>query len=196
MIEVEKKFILTKDQENALIKDAEFLGEKKIIDAYFDDSNYSLTKKDIWFRERNGRFELKIPMNDKIEERVSDQYRELEKDEEILKYFNVDPGVSIKDLLIENTYNAFCTLETTRKKYKKEVFNIDIDSIDYGYAIVEIEYMIEDESKIKEATEKIIKFAKSFGISTSEYVRGKVSEYLRRNSPDHFEALVDNGVVK
>ena len=63
MIEVEKKFILTTEQEKSLIEGADFLGEKKFTDIYYDDEDFSLTKKDLWLRNREGRFELKIPKN-------------------------------------------------------------------------------------------------------------------------------------
>jgi len=195
MIEVEKKFILTTEQEKSLIEGADFLGEKKFTDIYYDDEDFSLTKKDLWLRNREGRFELKIPMNESIEKRISDQYKELESDEEILKYFHVDTTASIKGFLVAKKYKQFCVVKTTRKKYKKEGFNIDLDIVDFGYTLAEIEYMISDESKIKEAIQAIIEFAKKHDIDSAEYIRGKVTEYLRRNNSKHFQALVDAKVI-
>lgn len=195
MVEVEKKFILTPAQEKALIDGAEFLGEKKNIDIGYDGPNFSLTTKDIWLRNRNGKFELKLSMNESIEERISDQYKELETDEEILKYFNADAGQTLQDFLDKNGYKPILTIVTTRRKYKKEGLNIDLDSMDFGYNVAEIEYMAEDE-KIKEATNAIIEFAKKHGINTDSVVRGKAVEYLRRNSPKHFQALIDAKIIK
>ena len=62
MIEIEKKFILTPEQEQALIKGADFIEEKEFTDIYYDDKILSLTTKDIWLRERAGKFELKVPL--------------------------------------------------------------------------------------------------------------------------------------
>lgn len=194
MVEVEKKFILTPEQEKALIDGAEFLGERKNTDIGYDGPDFSLTKKDIWLRNRNGKFELKLPMNESIEERISDQYKELESDEEILAYFGADTSEPLADFLGKNGYVPILTIVTTRRKYKKEGFNIDLDAMDFGYNVAEIEYMAEDD-KVKEATNAIIEFAKKHNIDTESVVRGKAVEYLRRNSPKHFQALIDAKII-
>ena len=198
MIEIEKKFILTKEQEENLIKDSEFLGEKKFTDTYYDDSNYSLTTKDIWLRSRDGKFELKIPMNVSTEERVSDQYREIENENEIKEYFKFDNSKSILELLNKKEYKPFCVITTMRRKYKKEEFIIDLDIMDFGHRLAEIEFMTKNESKIQEATNAIIKFAEKYNITSDNAtsVRGKVVEYLRRNNPKHFQALIEAEVIK
>ena len=196
MIEVEKKFILTPEQKKALTDGAEFLGEKIINDKYYDDENYSLTKKDIWLRNRNGKFEVKLPLNVSIEKRISDQYKEIEDEKEIKKYFKFDKNKSILGSLDYKGYKPFYIVSTTRKKYRKEGFNIDIDVTDFGYNVIEIEYMIEDNANLKETTDKIILFAKKHGIDTDTYVRGKAEEYLRRNNPKHYQKLVAEKVFK
>ena len=194
MIEVEKKFILTPEQEKSLINEAEFLGEKQFTDIYYDDVEFSLTTKDIWLRERGGRFELKLPMNESLENRVSDQYQELDVEDDILAHFGVQ-GVSVKDFLIERGYGSFCEITTIRKKYRKEGFGIDLDIMDFGYSIGEIEYMTDDESKIKEATQSIIQFAQKHNIDTNAVVRGKVAEFLRIKNPTHFQALINAKII-
>jgi len=198
MIEVEKKFILTPEQEKSLIEKAEFLGEKQFTDTYYDDENFSLTTKDIWLRERDGKYELKLPMNESLENRVSDQYRELDVEDDILAHFGARAGISIKDFLIEKEYKPFCEITTTRRKYKKEGFGIDLDVMDFGYTLAEIELMTDDESKIKEATHSIIQFAKDHGISPGAEIpiRGKVVEFLRTKNPAHFQALIDAKVIR
>jgi adenylate cyclase class IV len=49
MIEIEKKFLLSKKDEKRLIKDAEFISKKEFVDIYYDDKffSFSLTKNDI-----------------------------------------------------------------------------------------------------------------------------------------------------
>ena len=197
MIEVEKKFILTPEQEKSLIEGAEFLGEKQFADIYYDDKDFSLTTKDIWLRERDGKYELKLPMNESLENRVSDQYRELDVDSDILAHFGA-PGVSVEDFLIEKGYKPFCEITTIRKKYKKEDFVIDLDVMDFGYTLAEIEFMTDDESKIKEATNAIIAFAQRHTIAPNKEIpiRGKVVEFLRIKNPAHFQALVDSKVIR
>jgi adenylate cyclase class IV len=195
MIEVEKKFILTPEQEKALIDEAEFLGEKQFTDTYYDDSVFSLTTKDIWLRERDGKYELKLPMNESLENRISDQYRELDVEDDILAHFGAR-GINIKDFLTQKGYLPFCTITTMRRKYKKEGFGIDLDAMDFGYIVSEIEYMTDDEANIKEATQSIIKFAQQFRINTNAIVRGKVAELLRMKNPAHFQALIDAKIIR
>src|SRR5579864_1260452 len=98
MIEVEKKFILTPDQEKKLIEGAEFVVEKQFTDIYYDDKDFSLTTKDIWLRERDSKYELKLPMNKSSERRVVDQYRELDVEDDILAHFGAQ-GIDIKSFL-------------------------------------------------------------------------------------------------
>ncbi len=195
MIEVEKKFILTPEQEKALIEGAEFLGEKQFTDIYYDDSDFSLTTKDIWLRERGGKFELKLPMNESLENRVSDQYRELDVEDDILVYFGAS-GINIKDFLIGRGYKPFCEITTTRKKYKKEGFGIDLDVMDFGYTIAEIEFMTDDEFEVRRVTQSIIQFAQKYNIDTTAVVRGKVAEFLRIKNPAHFQALINAKIIK
>ncbi len=195
MIEIEKKFILTEEQERNLIQGAIFVSEKTFTDTYYDTPDYVITAKDTWFRKRDDRFELKIPMNVSIEERVSDQYRELENEEDIALYLKLPIDKPFLEALKEANLNPFVSIITTRRKYTKDGFGIDLDSVDFGYSIAEIESMTDDESKIDETTDKIIKYAKTYGLSEGT-VYGKVIEYLRRNNPAHFQALIDAKVVK
>jgi len=196
MIEVEKKFILTDEQEKRLLDGAEFLGEKNITDTYYDDTSYSLTRKDLWLRKRDASFELKIPMNVSIEERVNDCYRELETDKEIAAYLKLSEKKALAEALTENGYAPFVTIVTTRRKYKKDGYNIDLDSADFGYRIAEIECMVEAESEIHDTGQKIIQYAKTHGLSGDNAIRGKVAKYLERNNPAHLQALIEAKVVK
>jgi adenylate cyclase class IV len=196
MIEVEKKFILTDEQKKKLLDGAEILGQKKFTDTYYDDANYSLTKRDLWLRSREGRFELKIPMNASIDERVTDIYRELETDEEIAAYLKLPEGKAVRDALRDVGYIPFVTIVTTREKYRKDGYNIDLDAADFGYDIAEIEYMTDEVSSIQEANQKIMDYAAAHGLSTNVAPRGKVAECLRRNNPAHFQALIDAKVIK
>lgn len=195
MIEVEKKFILGAGDEQKLIANAEFIGEKTFTDTYYDTVDYSLTLKDLWMRSRDGRFELKVPFNDALEERLSDQYEELETDAEIAAHLKLPTDKSLADALRDAGYAPFCTLTTTRRKYKKDGFVIDIDSVDFGYDIAEIEYMVKDVSEVRDATLKIVAYGEKLGL-TAGAVRGKVGEFLRRKDPKHFQALVDAKVFK
>jgi thiamine-triphosphatase len=189
MIEVEKKFVITPEQESYLLDGAEFLGEKIFTDSYFDYPDYRMTSSDLWLRKRDDRFELKVPLNDNTKVRVSDQYHELETDEEIASYLKIDlSGGKLEDKIGEIGMAPFCTITTTRKKYKKGEFGIDVDEMDFGYHICEIELMVSGEEEISSAEKRIVDFALSLGLPVVR-VRGKVLEYLRLNNIAHMEAI-------
>ena len=197
MIEIEKKFALTKENSDKLIKDAAFLSERVFTDTYYDNDKYELTTKDTWLRMREGKFELKIPLKEN-KERIVDQYTEIEDENEIRKALKIPKEKELTEDLQKAGYKEFCTCKTTRRKYKKETFTIDLDMVEYDgytYHIGEIELMAENETQAKEALNKIIAFAKKHKISFMP-VRGKVVEFLRLNNQDHYKALVKAGVVK
>ena len=96
MIEVEKKFILNKQDKERLTKRAEFLNERVFADIYYDTNNFSLTSKDKWLRSREARFELKLPLH-KGAERSADQYDELEDEQKIREALNLPLNGSFAD---------------------------------------------------------------------------------------------------
>jgi predicted adenylyl cyclase CyaB len=193
MIEVEKKFILSDDDIGRLTNGAEFLGEKKMKDVYYDTKDFLLTCADKWLRLRGARWELKLPL--RTDGGWHDQYRELETEEEISNELGLDTKKQLEEELARAGYEPFASIITTRKKYKKGDFTIDLDEVDFGYKIGEIELMVNDESDMPGAIEKITNFAKKAGLTMAP-VRGKLIEYLRRNSPKHYQALIDAGVIK
>jgi len=197
MIEVEKKFILNEQDKERLTKNAEFLNERVFTDIYYDTEIFSLTSYDKWLRYREGRFELKLPLHEGAD-RLADQYDELEDEQKIREALNLPPNGNLSDDLAKTGYSPFCTCKTTRRKYKKEPFIIDLDTVDFQdftYNIGEIELMVKEKSEIESAIEKIMDFAKSQNL-TIVPVRGKVIEYLKRAKPNHYQALIDAKVVK
>ncbi|MDP3784777.1 MAG: CYTH domain-containing protein [bacterium] len=197
MIEVEKKFILSKEDEARLTEEAEFLGEKTMEDAYYDTADYTLTSQDIWLRERDRRWELKLPLH-KGAERLGDQYRELTDENEIREYLKIPPKKTLAQDLEDAGYMPFCVFKTVRRKYKKMPFVIDLDAVDFGdfsYALGEVELLINDHDDMNEAMEKIMEFGRKNGLEIT-HVRGKVIEYLKRVKPEHYQTLVKANVVK
>lgn len=193
MIEVEKKFILSGADIERLTRGAEFLGEKEMKDAYYDTKDFSLTRGDKWLRFRGARWELKLPL--RTDSGWHDQYRELETEEEIAKELELNTQSQLGEELKQAGYEQFAKITTVRRKYKKDNFIIDLDEVDFGYKIGEIELMVNDQSEMPKAIEKIASFAKKMGLTMAP-VRGKLVEYLRRYKPEHYQALIDAGVVK
>ncbi len=164
MIEVEKKFQPTAEELLRLLEGTEFVGEKVLHDVYYDYPDYSLFKKDVRFRNRNGSFELKVGQKSGVAE-------EIEHEDRIKKYFNTE--LSLPDFISQNMI-PFIDYSTKRKKYIKGEFTIDVDELSYGFNLIEIELLINDESQINEAEQRIIQFAESFNIKP-------VSSLLKRN---------------
>jgi|SRR3989344_5488169 len=195
MIEVEKKFLLSKDDLARLIKSARFIRRQTFHDVYYDTVDYALTTKDTWLRSRNNIFELKVPLiREQYTKRVTDQYRELETEDLIRSELKIPRKKILIEDLREAGYSPFAEITTNRAKYTKEGFIIDIDDIDFGYEIAEIELMVDTQEEIDYATRRIVDFAREHKLKTAP-VRGKVVEYLVRKKPDHYKALVKAGVI-
>jgi predicted adenylyl cyclase CyaB len=164
-----------------------------MIDSYYDVPERTLSLTDCWLRERNGKFELKVASYEgEWKDQVVNQYRELETDADIAAHLKLKIVGSLRETLKQAGYAPFATIKTTRREYQKEGFKIDMDVMDFGYTISEIELMVEDESKMQEAVDKITAFAKSQGL-TIKPVQGKLLEYLRLNDRPFFEKLVAAG---
>ncbi len=194
MIEVEKKFALSPEDEKRLTDGAEFLKEKTFTDVYYDTPDYALTRKDWWLRSRDGRLELKISKNNgKIEERSVDHYEEIGNDEEIKRVLGLNDEEDL-DRALKSRHIVPCgSVTTRRRKFKKGDFLIDLDETDFGYAIAEIELMV-PEGNAKDAEDRIVAFALDHGLALG-HVRGKILKLLEKQNPAHVQALIDAGVV-
>ena len=181
MIKVEQKFILTKEDIERLTAGAEFLNERTFKDAYYDTTEFALTRNDMWLRKRGEEFELKIPMH--LEgNKTGQQYQKIEGAEKIREIFAVAPIGSFEDDIAAFDYAPFCECVTIRRKFRVGSFVIDLDEIEYGdfsYCIGEIELMVNEKSEISNAINKIEAFAGD-NLLTIAPVRGKVIEYLKR----------------
>lgn len=197
MFEVEKKFILSESDIARLVEDADFVGEKTFTDIYYDTKEFALTKNDIWLRKRGEDFELKLPMH-LGDKNFSQQYQEIEGEEKIREIFAIAAINDFESDINAFGYKPFCNCVTTRKKFEKEGFVIDLDTVVYDdksiYNIGEIELMVKEKQQMPEALEKIEKFAQKNELKSLP-VRGKVIEYLLRSKSEHYRALVAAGVV-
>jgi adenylate cyclase class IV len=203
MFEVEKKFLLSKKDITRLIQGADFLGDTIFTDTYYDTDQFALTKNDMWLRNRSGRWELKIPKYIN-ENRESQQYQEIEGEENLRQIFDIVKKSDFAEDIGEFGHRPFCVCETRRRKFKKEGFTIDLDEVKFDpngksekfdYALVEIELMVESEKEMSAAVEAIEIFAKKSELKNLP-VRGKVVEYLKMKKPDHYNALIQAGVIK
>lgn len=188
MIEVEKKFYLHAGDEQRLLEGAEKVSVKSMTDTYFDLPDYTLTKKDWWLRCRNDRWELKVALAGRSAAGGTNQYDELEDEQIIREAINLGSGQELSADLERAGYRPFATIITTRRKYRKQGFTIDLDSMDFGYEICEIEKMVDVQDEADQAVKQILTFAKEMGLEEGK-TRGKVLEYLFRYAPEHYKAL-------
>ena len=196
MIEVEKKFKLNKKQLAKIEKQASFISKKTFSDIYFDDENYSLTTHDVWLRKREKLFELKTPLTSFAAGKRVNIYREIiveEKINEVLKLKKYSSNFFLN--LRKNGYRSFCKIRTVRKKYGYGDFIIDIDEMDFGYALCEIEKMVKNRKEISGAARRIVRLGKKLGLEIDWSLRGKVLEYLWRYDKRHYNKLKENKVI-
>jgi adenylate cyclase class IV len=191
MIQVEKKFLLSEQKISELIKDADAIGERTFTDEYFDDSSYSLTSRDMWLRKREGVIELKTPLFVDDCERVVDQYEGLEKEDDIRQALDISKEGDLEQDLAKKGFSPFVKLTTVRRKFKKDGFVFNFDTVefdDFTYSIAEIEKSVSERSKMDDAVSEIMDYAGKHGLE-SAMVRSKVLEYIRRKDPKHFQVL-------
>lgn len=201
MIEIEKKFILTDAQRKDLLSGARELGQKIVEDDYFDTDDYSLGRNDFWFRRRDGAYELKAPLKSGSGSYLAtNRYHEITDIDEIAQELGLGSD-NFEAALAGAGIKRFVTCFSDRSSYEKQGFHIDIDAATYRdtdltYAVAEIELLVNDESEADAADQHIIEFAKSFNLTTDQVVMGKIAAYLQAESPEHYAALVEAGVLK
>lgn len=194
MIEVEKKFRLTPEQEHRLLEGATLLGNKTNEDVYFDTTDFSLTRQDHWLRTRSGRWELKRRVHELGHKLGGTAYDEIENEPGIRTFLQLTVHGSLADDLEEAGYKPFARIVKERRSYEKEGFHIDLDICDFGYELAEIELLLEHEDQRQDALKRIEEFVDRQGLDQTP-VRGKIIEYLYRFARPHYDALVEAGLL-
>jgi len=200
MIEVEKKFLLSDSEEARLIEGAQLMSEKVIDDSYYDNNDYDITLANMWLRRRDNAFELKAPLR-VSDDRTVDQFREITDQMQIAVTLGLpadEPNFAV--VLQKGGYEPFMHLHTTRRTYRKDGFTIDLDTVtyknsDFRYAIAEIEKLVEDEADMPRVVNDIIAFANGYGLTTDQFILGKVGAFLKSEQPSHYEALAAVGIL-
>ncbi|HSX04107.1 MAG TPA: CYTH domain-containing protein [Rhabdochlamydiaceae bacterium] len=197
MIEVERKIFIDESQLKTIEESAEFLESVFLTDTYYDTSDFRFTTSDIWLRERNCEYELKIAikgMNGSI-----DRYLEIKNEQEILQKLGLENESSLPKALSKAGIVPYASFQTIRRKYRLNKFTLDLDLAyfdDFIYRVLEIELLVEDETKIAAAEKEILQVIHTLGLSQSRPVKAKLIQYLFQKSPNHYQALVVAGVVR
>ncbi|NGX38177.1 MAG: hypothetical protein K1000chlam2_01349 [Chlamydiae bacterium] len=196
MIEVEKKVSLRESDLKTIERLGTFLGSRIVTDTYFDTPDFRYTTSDIWLRERECKFELKVGVS-RIKGGI-DRYEEITNEAKIIKKLGLEKEKDLAKALGKAKIFPYATFQTVRRKYQIEEFTIDLDLAyfdDFIYRIAEVELMVSSESKIQEAENAITGFIQRLGIDYSRPIKAKLIEFLSQKNPTHYQALVASGIV-
>ncbi len=196
MIEVEKKIPLRDSDLKTIERLGTFLGSQILTDTYFDTSDFRYTTSDIWLRERECKFELKIGvkgLNGNI-----DRYEEVTSEATILKKLGLEKEKDLSKALTNANIFPYATFQTVRRKYQIEEFTIDLDLAyfdDFIYRIAEVELIVSSEDNVAQAEEALTDFIRRLGLDPNRPVRAKLMEYLSQKNPTHYQALLTAGII-
>ncbi|XP_025048583.1 thiamine-triphosphatase isoform X1 [Alligator sinensis] len=104
-----------------------------------------------------------------------------------------DPGwacipVAVAGLGLEE----FAAFRTQRRSYRLGGLRVDLDEADFGYAVGEVETAVTHPSEVPAAQEEVTRVGRELGVEVTGSVMGKMSVYLQRYRPQHYEELVQS----
>lgn len=195
-IEVERKFRITKDVRESLLRICELRGTTSHVDTYFDYEDCRLTRKGWWLRRRNGVWELKCRITGISE--IETRHQEIVDIPIIAERLNIVSGYLQKGELSHYGIHPFATLFTERTTLYSGDYRIDLDVCvaDEGafrYEVGEIELMV-SEGDVASAEQAIAAFATKLNLRQIS-IRGKLIEYLSLHRSHHFHLLVRDGII-
>ena len=186
-IEVEQKFVVPEDCGRILAEaGGKLLGEKEMVDRYRDDRNLSLLSNDYWLRQRSrdsgNVWELKLPAGRR--ETGGTIYREVSDPKTIkmlLKEVGVVADFDHLDLLVE--------VSCKREEWNLEIegMAVVVDRMEDGYAVGEVETMMQGEGGREEALARVKEVASKLGLTPQ--MEGKVERRLRLSNPRAYSKL-------
>ena len=197
MIEVEKKVALNENDLKKIERLGTFLGSRFLSDTYYDTPDFRYTTSDIWLRERECKFELKIGI--KGLKGGIDRYEEITEEAIILEKLGLEREKELPKALLKAHIFPYATFQTIRRKYQIEEYTIDLDLAyfdDFIYRIAEVEIIVSDESKVSKAEEALKQFLQKIGLDPNQPVKAKLIEFLSQKNPTHYQALLSSGIVQ
>lgn len=198
-IEIEKKVKLDPHHIEQIEGKGIFVKEVQFRDTYFDRIDFYLTTQNIWLRQREHQFELKVGV--KGANGSIDRYEEITDEQKILNYLNLPSNFSenILDTFSHVGIVPFSSFTTQRKSYILGEFSVDIDIANFGdltYRVAEFELLVSSIDQVKEAEEKIKNILQQMKIDLSIVIPAKLTYYLYHKRQEHYKALIDNRVIQ
>lgn len=207
-IEVECKFRYTKAIEARIRDHGTYLGTKSFTDIYWDTAfPHRLTTRDIWLRQRDAAWEIKVPLSRLPALGVSDAYKETHGLEKVRAFLEKQPFLVSGDgtpPLEGLGLSPFAEITTIRSSFsivpgfdKTVSVKIDLDCAG-TYLIGECEVMLGSESvqDLEIATKTLARVCAELSLDTQPPIRGKVLEFIATHRPRHYQLLEDCGLIQ
>uniref|UniRef100_A0A8C4YKB1 Thiamine-triphosphatase n=1 Tax=Gopherus evgoodei TaxID=1825980 RepID=A0A8C4YKB1_9SAUR len=216
-IEVEAKFTAGPDTEARLVAlGAALAGSSSFRDLYYDTPDLRLTRADHWLRLRQGAgWELKCPPEPPAggtggvpeaaaqePPAVATTYQELTSPRAIVGRLCGVLGVApapawdqVPGAVAGLDLQEFASFGTRRRSYRLGGLRVDLDQADFGYAVAEVEALVGAQEEVPAALEEVLQLRRALGRDGATRVPGKMSVYLQRHRPRHYEALLRAGVL-
>lgn len=192
-IEVEKKFLVPPSTAVQLKTSFPSTTTERMEDCYFGEE---LALQDMWLRQRNGTWELKVPLpGRRANHSASTVYREYVGQSVWTELRRTDKKE--KGLL------PFARLQTERTQmqldWENQPVKIVIDSCTsedgFIYTIGEVEVMVDKESDVKDAETLLNTITEKLGLQAESHVRGKLQRYLEQKNKTLFRKLNARGLM-
>ncbi len=184
MIEVEKKFQPTEEQNKKLLEGATLISHKEVVDVYYDTPSFEFAKKGMYLRNRDNSWELKIYLPSSGDDEAAE---EIVDENQILKSLGYETYQNFQDFSSQEL-QILGKILTDRKKYHKEGFILDFDETDFGMKKLDIELQVSERDQIPEANKKILDFINTFGMQEVKLPLKPVA-YLEKMRPEIYKQI-------
>ncbi|CAM5154004.1 unnamed protein product [Eretmochelys imbricata] len=89
----------------------------------------------------------------------------------------------------------FASFVTWRRSYRLGGLRVDLDQADFGYTVAEVEAVVGAQQEVPAALEGVMQLQRALGWDGATHVPGKMSVYLQRHRPRHYQELLRAGVL-
>ncbi|KAM5192837.1 thiamine-triphosphatase [Mantella aurantiaca] len=204
-IEVERKFVPGPEVEKSLYAlGAVLIKEITFRDSYYDCPDLRLTLADCWLRKREDSWELKHPPQPGARglTGASTQYIELTQEDKIIGKVSEVLGVPCPSNIEGFGLNVFASFVTRRRKFQLPLEEnlstkvvVDLDEADFGFAVGEVEVIVQTQEEVQNAFQKLEEICKKLGVFQESAVQGKVSTFLQLNCIEHYKKLIEAHII-
>lgn len=201
VIEVERKFQITADAKQKILsfENATVTPTESIIDQYYNDQ---LALSDKWLRKRNGRWELKLPINDGATQHDNagthasglSVFRELY-DTDVWSALSLPPPPSDSAQIDMVCFATLATERTTvvipwQTRSVKVTFDECTSPDGFQCNIGELELIVTEQQQVTPATLIINHLIAHFQLSSVDTKDGKLTKFLKHHRPAMFKELL------